>query len=73
MKKLLALLISAAFIMPVMAEETKQPETKKICVDIQGKDGKPVLDKAGKVKQDCKTVKVHKKFEGTKVPEGTKK
>ena len=53
---------------PVLAEEVK-PETKKICVDLQGKDGKPVIDaKTKKPKQDCKTVKVHKKHEGTEVP-----
>ena len=33
------------------------------------KDGKPVLDKAGKPQQECKEIKVHKKLEGTKVPE----
>lgn len=54
--------------------ETKKPETKKVCVDVQGKDGKPVIDpKTKQPKQDCKEVKVHQKFEGTKVPEGTKK
>ena len=44
-------------------------ETKKVCVDKVTKDGKPVMDKAGKQVQDCKEVKVHKKLEGTKVPE----
>jgi hypothetical protein len=67
MKKLLALLVAAAFIMPAMAEE--KPETTKVCVDVQGKDGKPAIDpKTKKVKQDCKTVKKHKKHEGTEVP-----
>lgn len=47
------------------AEEAK-PETKKVC--IEQKDAK-----TGKVKEVCKTVKVHKKHEGTKVPEGKKK
>jgi hypothetical protein len=37
------------------------------------KDGKPVLDKAGKPQQECKTIKVHKKLEGTKVPEKSEK
>jgi hypothetical protein len=32
-------------------------ETKKVCVD-----------KAGKPKQNCKEMKVHKKLEGTEVP-----
>ena len=46
-------------------------ETKKVCID-KVKDGKPVLDKAGRVQQDCKEVKQHKKLEGTK-PEDAKK
>ncbi len=73
MKKLLALLVASAFIMPVMAEEAKKPETRKVCVDVQGKDGKPVMDpKTKKPKQDCKEVKVHKKHEGTAVPDKKK-
>ena len=73
MKKLVALLIASAFVLPVMAEEAK-PETKKICVDVQGKDGKPVMDpKTKKPKQDCKEVKVRKKHEGTKIEDAKKK
>lgn len=73
MKTLLTLLLASAFIMPVYAAEDKKPETKKVCVDQQGKDGKPVIDpKTKKPKQDCKEVKVHKKHEGTK-PEDVKK
>ena len=44
-------------------------ETEKVCIDTMTKDGKPVLDKAGKPQQECKVIKVHKKLEGTKVPE----
>jgi hypothetical protein len=44
-------------------------ETEKICIDKMTKDGKPVLDKSGKPQQECKQVKIHKKLEGTKVPE----
>lgn len=43
--------------------------TEKVCVDKKTKDGKAVLDKAGKPQKTCKDVKVHKKLEGTKVPE----
>ena len=63
MKKLLALLIAAAFVMPAMAEG----ETKKVCVDVM-KDGKPVKDAKGNTKQSCKEVKKHKKHEATEVP-----
>ena len=52
----------------VIAEEPKK-ETKKVCVDVKDKEGKPVKDtKTGKVKQSCKEVKQHKKLEGTDVP-----
>lgn len=61
--------MSLAFGTAVYAEEKKVPEVKKVCIDKVTKDGKPVLDKAGKQVQDCKMMKVHKKLEGTKVPE----
>lgn len=43
-------------------------ETKKVCVDVKDKQGQVVKDKAGKPKQNCKEMKVHKKLEGTEVP-----
>ncbi len=56
------------------AADDKKPETKKVCVDVQGKDGKPVIDPmTKKPKQDCKELKVHKKFEGTKIEDAKKK
>lgn len=66
MKTLFAILISAMFAMPVMAEA---PKTKEVCKDVVDKNGKPVKNKDGSVKQQCKTIKVHKKAEGTKVPD----
>ena len=72
MKKLLALIVSAAFVMPVMAAEDA-PKTKQVCVDAQGKDGKAIIDpKTKKPKQNCKTVKIREKHEATKVPEKKK-
>jgi opacity protein-like surface antigen len=48
-------------------------ETKKVCIDVKGKDGNVVIDKkTKKPKQNCKTMKVHKKLEGTEVPEKKK-
>ena len=41
---------------------TQAAETEKVCIDV--KDAK-----TGKVKQECKLMKKHKKLEGTKVPE----
>jgi hypothetical protein len=43
------------------------PETKRVCKDVV-RDGKPVKNKDGSVKQECRTIKIHKKHEGTKVP-----
>ncbi len=43
-------------------------KTKEVCKDVMDKNGKPVKNKDGTVKQACKTIKVHKKLEGTPVP-----
>ena len=43
---------------------------KEVCHDKVDKAGKPVMDKkTGKPAQECKMIKVHKKLEGTKVPD----
>jgi len=59
MKKLLALLIVAAFAVPAFAAD-EAPKTKQVC------------KKDGKGKEVCKTIKVHKKHDGTAVPEKKK-
>ena len=63
MNKILAALLVVASSMAFAAEE------KTVCIDKIGKDGKVVVGKDGKPQQDCKKVKVHKKLEGTPVPE----
>lgn len=67
MKNILkALLLSLSLVTVSVYAEA---ETTKVCVDVV-KDGKPVVDKkTGKPQQQCKTMKVHKKLEGTAVPE----
>jgi ABC-type transporter MlaC component len=44
-------------------------ETTQVCIDVKDRTGQPVKDTKGKVKQSCKTMKKHKKLEGTKVPD----
>jgi len=44
-------------------------KTKEVCKDAVDKNGKPVKNKDGSIKQQCKTIKVHKKLEGTPVPD----
>jgi len=86
--KFLTSLILAGFLATGTAyatEEKKAPEIKTVCVDVQGKDGKVVIDpktkktcikttdaKTGKEVEKCKTVKLHEKHEGTKVDGATK-
>ena len=61
--KSLVLALAVAFAVPAWADaEPKQ--TAQVCVDVM-KDGKPVKDAKGNVKQNCRTVKVHKKLENT--------
>ena len=43
-------------------------EKKEVCTDVKDKAGKEVKNKDGSVKQSCKTITVHKKVEGEKVP-----
>ena len=63
MNKVLALLVAAAFVMPVMAaDEPAKPETKKVCI-------KTTDPKTKKEVEKCKVTKIHQKHEGTKVPE----
>jgi hypothetical protein len=73
MKKIIAGLLASIALLSYNVG-VSAAETKKVCIDKITKDGKPVLDKAGKPVQECKEMKVHKKLEGTKVPEkGDKK
>jgi len=45
-------------------------EIKEVCKDRKDKAGKVVMDKkTNKPAQDCKKIKIHKKLEGTPVPE----
>jgi len=65
--KSLILALALTFSAPVFAAESAAPETKRVCKDVV-KDGKTVKNKDGSVKQECRTIKIHKKHEGTKVP-----
>ena len=63
MKKLLVLLLAAAFILPTMAE-VKKSEVKNVCVDKK--------DKSGNTVKVCKSIKIHKKHKGTAIPDKKK-
>jgi hypothetical protein len=55
------------------AAKADEPVYKTVCLDVQGKDGKPVIDpKTNKPRQNCVKVRVREKFEGTKIPDGKK-
>ncbi len=70
MKLLLALVASLALAGTAYAGG----EVKEVCTPKVDKAGKAVTDKkTGKQAEDCKKIKVHKKVEGDKVPDGKKK
>ena len=73
MKHIIAIGFALGMAFPVYAADDKKPETKKVCVDAKDKSGNVIKNKDGTNKQECKEVKVHQKYEGTKVPDGTKK
>lgn len=52
--------------------ESVAGNTKQVCLDVKDKAGQPVKNKDGTVKQSCKTVKTHKKHEGTKIEDAKK-
>ena len=64
-----SLVLSVALLFGMTVSVYAEAEKTKVCVDVKDKNGEPVKDKAGKVKQTCKTMKKHEKLEGTKVPE----
>ena len=69
MKLLFALLTSLALVGTAYAGG----EMKEVCTPKVDKAGKPVMDKkTNKQAEDCKKIKVHKKVEGEKVPDGKK-
>jgi hypothetical protein len=69
MKKIILALIATFALATAFAEA----ETKKVCKEKTDKAGKVILDKAGKPQEECKTIKVHQKLEGTKVEDAKKK
>jgi len=62
MKTLLAIIILG------VAASANAAETKQLCTPVKDKSGHVVLNKDGTTKQTCRTIKVHKKYEGTAVP-----
>jgi hypothetical protein len=69
MKKLIVAIVASFALVSAYAEA----ETKKVCKEKTDKAGKVILDKAGKPQEECKTIKVHQKLEGTKVEDAKKK
>jgi hypothetical protein len=64
MKFLLVLLLSS-----IMSTASFAVEKKEVCRDVLDRKGAVVKNKDGSAKQECKIIKIHKKFEGKKVPE----
>ena len=69
MKKLIVAVIASLALVSAFAEA----ETKQVCKDKMDKAGKPIKKADGSPAQECKTIKVHQKLEGTKVEDAKKK
>jgi hypothetical protein len=68
---LIALVLTFCLTMPSYADNSS--ETRKICVNLQDKNGQPIINpKTNTPKQECKEVKVHKKYEATKIEDVNK-
>jgi hypothetical protein len=59
------LLIALFAAFALLSSPVQAAEKKKVCHE--------ETDKKGKKKEVCKEIKVHKKLEGTKLPDGKKK
>ena len=66
--------LALALSFPVQAAEDTagKGEMKKVCHPKKDKAGNEVKDKAGKVVEECKEIKVRKKLEGTEIPPAKK-
>jgi len=78
MKKLLAIVYLVGIYSVCLVATTNmayaEAVVKEVCTPKVDKAGKAVMDKkTGKQAEDCKKIKVHKKVEGDKVPDGKKK
>lgn len=66
MKAFIAAIVLSLSTTVVAAEAPKpDPKTKRVCKESTDA-------KTGKTREVCKTIKIHKKHEGTKVPEKKK-
>lgn len=58
----------AIIILGITTVSANAYEIKQVCTPVKDKAGHVVLNKDGTSKQTCRTIKVHKKYEGTAVP-----
>jgi hypothetical protein len=62
MKHILTAVVLAVFSTVATANDEVEPKTKFVCKEVKD-------SKTGKFKKQCKTIKIHKKYEGTAVPD----
>ncbi len=69
MKKFLIALNIVSWSLVGYQEAYAEAQVKEVCKDKVDAKGQVVKNKEGKPIQECKKIKVHKKLEGTPVPE----
>jgi hypothetical protein len=67
MKTIIGTIFAAGLMLPVYSAD-KQVETKKVCVNAKDSRGNIIKNKDGSARQECREIKIHKKFEGTVIP-----
>jgi len=60
--------IILALVLSLVASVSFATETKQVCHPAKDRSGKEIKNKDGSTKQNCKTIKVHRKVDGTQVP-----
>lgn len=69
-QEIVSMIFVAGLCLPVYASDTPdtKKETKQVCVDVKDNQGNVVKNKDGSARQNCRTVRIHQKYEGTAVP-----
>lgn len=67
MRKIITILFATACL-TLTNNVYAEVKTKRVCVVAKDKAGNIIKDSAGKPKQNCRTMRVHRKLDGTQIP-----
>jgi len=67
MKKLVLALILTSWAISATAADVAV-NTRRVCHDLRNRSGQLVKNRDGSVQQSCRWIKIHKKYDATRVP-----